>query len=209
MEIEEKLKKALAEIRKAEPRKFNQTVDLIINLQKYSVKKNPINLFVNVPYKTKEKKIAGFFEVRSDLVDTVVPEQFKKYKDKKALKSLVKSYDFFVAQGSLMPKVATTFGRVLGPAGKMPSPQLGILLNLDEKAIVELKKKINHNIKVKLKEASVKVAVGKEDMKDEEILENILAVYSELLKVLPREKENVKNIEIKLTMSKPQRVEVR
>jgi len=30
----------------------------------------------------------------------------------------------------------------LGPAGKMPSPQLGIILNADEKTIEELKKKL-------------------------------------------------------------------
>ena len=40
-----------------------------------------------------------------------------------------------------MPKVATTFGRILGPLGKMPSPQLGIILNTDDKTINELKRK--------------------------------------------------------------------
>ncbi len=117
MGLNEQLKLALVELRKNEPRKFKQTVDLIVNLQKYSIKKNPINLLVNVPHKTKNKKIAGFFEADSDFVDTIIPNSFKKYSDKKALKNLVKKYDFFIAQGSLMPKVATTFGRVLGPAG--------------------------------------------------------------------------------------------
>ena len=209
MGLNEQLKLALVELRKNEPRKFKQTVDLIVNLQKYSIKKNPINLFVNVPHKTKNKKIAGFFEAKSDFVDTIIPNSFKKYSDKKALKNLVKKYDFFIAQGSLMPKVATTFGRVLGPAGKMPSPHLGILLNADEKSISELKEKINNNIKIRVKESSVKVAVGKEDMKDEEIIENIMAIYNELLKVLPRDKENIKNIEIKFTMTKPQKIKIR
>ena len=40
-------------------------------------------------------------------------------------------------------------------------------------------------------------------MEDSKIVENILAVYNSVLKALPREKENIKNIEIKLTMSKP------
>ena len=209
MEINKQLKEALGELRKGKERKFSQTVDLIINLQKYSIKKNPINLFVSVPNKAKEKKIAGFLQSKSDFVDTIVLEDFKKYNDKNKLKNLVKKYDFFIAQGALMPKVATTFGRVLGPAGKMPSPQLGILLNADEKSISELKDKVNSSIKIRVKESSVKLPVGKENMKDEEIIENILAIYNELLKVLPREKENIKNIEVKFTMSKPVKIKIR
>ena len=55
-EFEEELKKALKELRKTKERKFNQTVDLIINLQKFDFKKTPINIFVNVPHKIKDKK---------------------------------------------------------------------------------------------------------------------------------------------------------
>ena len=83
MELKEKLQKALSELRKEKERKFDQTVDLIINLQKYDVKKNPINLFVSVPHKIKNKKIAGFLEVENKNVDTITPEKFKKYSDKK------------------------------------------------------------------------------------------------------------------------------
>jgi ribosomal protein L1 len=108
-----------------------------------------------------------------------------------------------------MPKVATSFGRVLGPAGKMPSPQLGIIVNADDKTINELKNKINNSIKIKAKESSIKLAIGKQSMKDEEIIENILVVYNSVLKALPRQKENIKNLEIKFTMTKPQKIMIR
>ena len=209
MEINEELKKALDELRKNEPRKFNQTVDLIVNLQKFELKKTPINIFVRIPHKAKDKKIAGFFESKSPFLDTITELDFKKYSDKKKLKSLVKKYDFFISQAKLMPKVATTFGRALGPAGKMPSPQLGIVLNADEKSINELKEKINTSLRIRAKEASIKVPVGKENMKDGEIIENILSVYHELIKALPRDKENIKNIEVKFTMTKPVKIKVR
>ncbi len=209
MELEQQLKQALEELRKEKTRKFNQTVDLIVNFQKYSHKKNPINLFVSVPHKTKDKKVAGFFQSKSEFVDTITLDEFKKYADKKKLKSLVKKYDFFIAQGDLMPKVATTFGRVLGPAGKMPSPQLGILLNADEKSVADLKSKINTSVKIRVKESCVKVAVGKQNMKDEEIIENIMSIYHELIKALPRDKENIKNVELKFTMTKPQKIRIR
>src|SRR3989338_4899663 len=190
-ELKDQLKQALTELRAEKQRKFDQTVDLIVNLQKFDVKKNPVNTFVSVPYKIKDKKIAGFLEVKNKNFDTITPDQFKKYADKKELKKIAKNYDFFIAQPSTMPKVATTFGRVLGPLGKMPSPQLGIILNADDKTIEPLKIKINLNVKIKTKECSIKLSIGKQSMKDEEIIENILAVYNALLKILSKQKENI------------------
>ncbi len=209
MELEEEIKKALNELRKEKQRKFDQSVDLIINLQKFDPKKNQINLFVSVPFKIKDKKICAFFETKNKDVETITPEQFKKYSDKKALKKLVKNFDFFIAQASLMPKVATTFGKILGPAGKMPSPQLGILTIINEKEVDELRKKINQSIKIRVKEASVKLAVGKQSMKDEEIIENITTIYNSILKSLPKAKDNIKNLELKFTMTKPYKILVR
>ena len=209
MEFKEKLKKALTELRKEKQRKFDQTLDLIINLQKFDVKKSQLNLIITLPHKIKDKKVAGFLEVKNNNVDTITFEEFKKYTDKKKLKELVNKYDFFLAQGSLMPKVATTFGRVLGPAGKMPSPQLGILMDVNDKAINDLKSKVNNILKIKIKEASIKVPVGKYSMKDEYLLENIELIYNTILKELPRDKENIKNIEIKFTITKPKKLKVK
>jgi len=209
MTLKEDLKKALNELRKEKERKFDQTVDLIINLQKYDIKKNPLNLFISVPHKIKDKKICGFLEIKNKNIETITKDGFKKYSDKKELKKLVKKFDFFIAEASLMPKVATTFGRILGPVGKMPSPQLGILANVNEKAINELKVKINNSIKIRTKEASIKLAIGKQNMKDEEIIENIITVYNAILKALSREKDNIKNIEVKFTMTKPQKINIR
>src|SRR3989338_1883545 len=107
MELKQELLKALDELRKNEERKFNQTVDLIINLQKFDVKKQNINLFLEVPYKIKEKKIAGFLETKNKDVETITSSEFRNYEDKKKLKKLAKQFDFFIAQANLMPKVAT------------------------------------------------------------------------------------------------------
>ncbi len=208
MELKEQLKKALEELRKTNKRKFIQTVDLIINLQKFDARKDSVNIFVSVPHKIKDKKVCAFLEVKNNNVETITKEEFKRYSDKKELKKLVKKFDFFISQASLMPAVATTFGRVLGPAGKMPSPQLGILPNPDEKSIKEIIQKINSSVKIRTKEPSIKIAIGKENMKDEEIIENIITVYNAVLKNLPRNKENIKNIEIKFTMTKPQKIKL-
>lgn len=209
VDIEQQLREALVELRKTEERKFVQTVDFIINLQKFDLKKTPISLLVKIPHKSKDKKVAGFFETKSQYVDTITEAEFKNYSEKNKLKHLARKYDFFIAQAKLMPKVATVFGKVLGPSGKMPSPQLGILLNADEKAIAEVKEKINTSIKIKLKEASIKLSIGKQNMKDSEIIENAMTIYNELLKHLPKERDNVKNLEIKFTMTKPIKIKIK
>lgn len=209
MELNEQIKQALVELRKGKERKFDQSVDLIINLQKFDIKKEQVNLFISVPHKIKEKKICGFLEINSNVVDTVTRSEFKKYSTKKEIKKLANEYDFFIAQASLMPIVATTFGRALGPTGKMPSPQMGIMLNADDKTINELKVRINNSVKIKTKEASIKTTIGKQSMKDEEIIENAVTVYNAVLKALSKGKENIKNIEIKFTMTKPQKIKIK
>ncbi|MBS3066010.1 hypothetical protein J4229_03125 [Candidatus Pacearchaeota archaeon] len=203
------IKQALAELRKLEKRKFEQGIDLLISLKGVDPKKENISTIVNIPNKIKDKKVCGFFTKKNDVVRTITNLDFPKYKDKKALKSLVKEFDFFIAEAKLMPAVATTFGKVLGPAGKMPSPQMGILPTEDEKATRALLDKISNSIKLRVKEASVKTSIGKENMSDEQIIANAVAVYNGLLNVLPVKKDNVKKVMIKLTMSKPIQVEMK
>jgi large subunit ribosomal protein L1 len=202
------LKQALEELRKGKERKFNQTVDLIINLKGIDLKKTNISLVINVPHKFKEKKVCGFLTKKSNLVKTVTKPEFAKYKDPAMLRGLVGEYDFFIAHGSLMPAVATTFGKALGPSGKMPSPQLGILMKEDDDSINAVLEKIGKSIKIRLREASIKVAVGKSDMKDEDIIQNINAIYNAVENALPTKKENVKNVLLKFTMTKPQGVKL-
>ncbi|MBM3247558.1 hypothetical protein FJZ17_03420 [Candidatus Pacearchaeota archaeon] len=202
----EELKKQ--EDEKKEQRSFKQSVDLIINLKDYDIKRTTINTFVLLPHKIKEKKIAGFLEKKSNLVDTITKVEFDDFKDKKKMKQLVKSYDFFIASAKLMPSIAATFGRVLGPASKMPSPQLGVLMAEDENSIKTLIKKIETAVKIRTKEPTVKVSIGKQGDKPEDLAENAAVVFNEVFKNLPRNRENLKSILVKYTMSKPVKVKL-
>ena len=107
-----------------------------------------------------------------------------------------------------MPKVAAQFGRVLGPAGKMPSPQLGIIIDSSDKVINELKVRVNNSVKIRTKEPSIKIPIAKEKMTDAEIIDNIVTAYNFIMKNLPKGKENIKNVEIKFTMTKPQKIKI-
>ena len=209
MSDEEKFLKAIEKIKTSEKKvNFDQTVDLIVNLKEFDVRKNAFNLFVQVPNKVKDKKIAGFFEKKSSLIDTITKGEFVKFKEKKDIKKLIKKYDFFVANAKLMPAVATSFGRILGPAGKMPSPQLGILPAEDEKIMKGIINKINSSVRIMVKEPSIKVGIAKQSLTNEQIMQNAVSVYHKILESLPRGKDNVRNVKIKLTMDKPVLVEI-
>jgi large subunit ribosomal protein L1 len=211
MSTKENFMKAFEELKKIEEEKkeqrgFKQTVDLIINLKDFDIKKTTINTFVLLPHKIKEKKIAGFLEKKSTLVDTITKPEFEDFKDKKKMKQLVKAYDFFIANAKLMPSIATSFGRVLGPASKMPSPQLGVLMTEDENSIKTLIQKIETAVKIRTKEPTVKVSIGKQGDKSENLAENAVVIFNEVFKNLPRNKENLRSILVKYTMSKPVKV---
>ncbi len=203
------LKEALVELRKEKERKFNQTVDLIVNLKGIDFRKSNISVIVNVPHKVKEKRICAFLNAKSDLVQTVTKLEFAKFSDKKLLKNLVKDYDYFIAHAPLMPAVATSFGKVLGPAGKMPSPQLGVMMQDTPEEVKKVLAQIGKSAKIRIKEGNVKIAVGKTEMKDENIIENIKSIYEGLVDALPTKRDNVKNVLVKFTMTKPIEVQIK
>ena len=197
---------ALKQVRSTEKKNFDQSVDLIINLKGIDLKRDSVSTIVTLPHIIKEKKICGFFNQKVSLVNTITPAEFIRYKDKKAMRKLVKGYDFFIAFAGLMPQVAANFGKVLGPAGKMPTPQLGIATSENDSAIKPVLDKISRAVKIRAKEASIKLSVGKESMSDEQLVENITAAYNGIVDVLPTKKDNVRSVMIKLTMGKPVRV---
>jgi len=194
---------ALKELKETTKKKFDQSVDFIINLKNFDIKKENLNFFVTLPYETKKKRICAFLENKNELFDKCITSKEFENWQKKDIKKLVKDYDFFVANAKLMPAIALRFGKILGPAGKMPSPQLGIIQTEDKKTMMELKEKISKTIRIRTKEPSIKVMIGKQSMPEEQLAENALAVYNAVLAALPRKKENISNVIIKFTMSKP------
>jgi len=193
--------KAIQELRKEKKRKFDQSVDLVMNLKHFDVRREALNTFVFIPHGI-DKKFAAFFQKRNDKVETITEEDFTKYKELKDIKKLAKKYDMFLAVAPMMGKVATKFGRIFGPMNKMPSPLAGIVPKEDPDMIEKMLDKMRKAVRVKNKEMSIKVRIGKESMPDEDLVENIDEAIKELIKKLPRGNDNVKDILIKFTMSK-------
>lgn len=205
-----KFAEAVEEVKKQRKRTFNQSVDLIINLKNFDVRKETLNIFVPLPFPPSEKKICAFLEKPSKIFDFCISKpEFDNYQSKKEIKELARKYDFFVSIPQLMQLIAAKFGRILGPQGKMPSPQLGMLLSQDEKSMQELADKIRNTARIKAKEPSIKIMIGKEDTETEKIAQNAEVIYNAVVNALPKKKENIKSVMLKLTMSKPLKINIK
>ncbi len=208
----QQVKTALDELKQFPKKKFSQSYDLVINLKNLVTKQAPIDLFVTVPHsKGKKIKIAAFVDQQlaaqaEQFCDLVIREpDFQKY-DKKKIKELAQSYDYFIAQATLMPKIAAVFGKVLGTRGKMPNPKLGCVV--PPNAYLEsLVKKLNTTVSVQSRKGmNLQCFIGKETQPEAEVIDNIIAVYQSVLKAVPNETQNIKNVSLKLSMSKPVKV---
>ena len=209
-------KEAIELIKKAKEssnkRKFNQRVDLIINLKNLDLKKaeQQVDLFLTLP-KGKGKKTTICALVGPELIEdakkdmdfAIIQDDFDKYKDKKLARRLAQKYDFFVAQANIMPKVAGAFGRVLGVRGKMPNPKSGCVV--PPKANMKtVHSNLQSVVRVSAKTSPmIQVAIGTESMSDEDLAENFLAVYNAVLHALPQERNNLRRMTLKTTMGKP------
>jgi large subunit ribosomal protein L1 len=106
-----------------------------------------------------------------------------------------------------MPKVATSFGKVLGPAGKMPNPKAGCVVPPNAN-LKPLANRLHKTLKITAKTMPmVQIAVGKEDAPDEEVIDNVMTVYDGVLHHVPSGLNNIRKIMMKLTMSKPIKLE--
>jgi large subunit ribosomal protein L1 len=200
--------KALEELHKQEKRKFVQSFDLIVTLKDVDVKVKPVDAFAVLPH-SRGKKIKVCALVGQELAeqaaktcDFVIRENdFVTYKDKKKLKNLARSYDFFVAQVTLMPQVAAVFGRVLGPRGRMPNPKSGCVVP-PSADLGSLKERLQKTVQLKSRNSPmVQCIVGSEDMSTEQVADNVLSVYNQVLKMLPNEEQNIKTVYLKKSMS--------
>lgn len=205
---------AIKELRKEPKKKFNQSIDFQVKLQNIDLKKqeNKVDIFVALP-NTIGRKITvcglvggSLYNDAKSFCDKVISqEEFKNIAGNgKELKKLARAYDYFIAQADIMGSIATTFGRYLGPKGRMPNPKAGAVIP-PKGTVKPVVDKLQKTIRLiaKNNETAVRTPIGKENMTDDEIADNIVMAYTSLVNALPLHEQNIKTVQIKMTMSKP------
>jgi len=189
-------------------RNFTQSAELTLILKDIDIKKGfSINEVVNLPNKiTKNSSVCVFasgdmgMRARKAQVDRVIePEELDRLgTNKKDARKVVKGYDFFLADTTLMPRVGRSLGQFMGPKGKMPSP-------LPYGAPIEnITERFRGSVRARAKnQLNVSAKIGDEKMEDDQLVNNALAVISAIEKKLPQGDKNIHNAIIKFTMSKP------
>src|ERR671925_330817 len=191
-----------------EKRNFTQSAELTLILKDIDVKKGfSINEVVNLPNKvTKTSSICVFTSgdmgtrAKKAKVDRIIePEELDRLgTNKKDARKVVKAYDFFLADTSLMSSVGRSLGQFMGPKGKMPSP---IAYGAPIENIAD---RFRGSVRARTKnQLNISAKIGDEKMEDEQILGNAVAVISAIEKKLPQGDKNIHNAIIKFTMSKP------
>ncbi|UCE95428.1 MAG: 50S ribosomal protein L1 [Candidatus Bathyarchaeota archaeon] len=211
-------KKVLEAVEKVRERtkkkKFNQSVELIINLRDIDMKKPDARIqeTVELPHTSSKKPKACIIatgelalKAKKAGADLVIgnSELESLATDKKRQKQIANSYDIFIAEAPLMPLVGRTLGSILGPRGKMPKP---VPPTADIKTqITKWSKMVNIRLR---SQPVLQCAVGTEDMKNEEVVENVIAVIRRIEGKLKRGLKNVKSIYLKTTMGPPVKIQL-
>ena len=199
---------------KSKPRKFTQSWDLSINLKSLNLKKpeNRFNTQLLLPGgRGKDVKVAVIAdslatEAQKAGANLIIKkaEITSLAKDKKKLKKIANEYEWFFGEVSLMADIGKQLGTVLGPRGKMPKP-------IPPKAKVEpFVKNARNSVRIAVKESPViHIVVGTEKLDYQNVANNVEAVYNLITDRLPKGKNNIRSVFLKLTMGRPVKLEMK
>ena len=178
--------KLLPEVKKNCTSKFNESIDLSLQINNKQ-KKNEINIrtVVNLPGGNgKIVKVAVVCEetkkqeAKDSGADIVGGDDFIE-----KIKSGELNFDRLICTPGMMVKLSK-LGKILGPKGLMPNPKLGSVTDNLKKAITESK---SGQVEIRNdKDGNIGVSIGKKSFNDEKLLKN----YNAIIDTLEKEKDN-------------------
>jgi large subunit ribosomal protein L10Ae len=194
-------------LKERKQRKFKETVELQVGLKDYDTQKDKrFAGTVRLPHIPRPKlKIcligdAKHIEESKGLdIDVIDLEGLKKFnKEKKPIKKWAKNYHILLATDALVKKIPTVLGPVLNKIGMFPQ----VVTHQEP-----LRQKVDDaraSIKFQLKKVTcMAVAVGNEDLTEDQLRQNILMAINFLVSLLKKGWQNLRTIHIKTTMGKP------
>jgi large subunit ribosomal protein L1 len=178
--VSSNLEEAIVFLKETATTKFIESVELHVNLNinpKYADQQ--LRTTVTLPNGVgKQTRIAvltneeNFEEARSAGADRVGNDDLIEQITQGNL-----DFDLLIATPNMMPKLAK-LGRVLGPKGLMPSPKSGTVSSTLEATITEFKKgKFEYKAD---RTGIVHVSFGKTDFANNQLLENLKALYKSI-----------------------------
>ena len=182
----EKIEKILSTIKKNCTTKFDESVDLSLQINNKQ-KKSEINIrtIVNLPGGTGKKvKVAVVCEdtktseAKDAGADVVGGDDFVE-----KIKNGEMNFEKLICTPSMMIKLSK-LGKILGPKGLMPNPKLGSVTNDIKKAVTDAKSgqaEIRND-----KDGNIGVSIGKKSFNDDLLIKN----YTAILETLEKEKNS-------------------
>ena len=191
------IEKLIPEIKKNCTTKFNESIDLNLQINNKQ-KKGEVNLrtVANLPAGTGKKvKVAVVCEENKtkeakDMgADIVGGDEFIE-----KIKGGELNFDKLICSNSMMIKLSK-LGKILGPKGLMPNPKLGTVTQDISKAVQNAK---SGQVQFKNDKAGIiHAGIGKIDFKDEALIENLKVVYETILKNRPETVKGSKSTYVK------------
>jgi large subunit ribosomal protein L1 len=197
---------------KAGEKKFNQTIDLILDIKEIDMKapEGKITEVVELPHASAKPNkicfIAGgelALRARRANADNVIERADLDglAGKKKDLRKIASDYDVFISEASLMATVGRTLGPVLGPRGKMPVP---IPPTADIDALITKHRK---TVVVRMRnQPIIQTTVGTQNQSDEDLVDNIQTILRVLEGKLKRGLKNIDVAFIKTSMGTPVKI---
>lgn len=203
---------AILQFSQEKKRKFLETIELQIALKNYDLTKDKrFSGSMRLPAEPRPRfKICVLAnakhvdEAKANNIDFLSVEDLTKMnKNKKLVKKLAQKYHAFLASADLIKKIPRLLGPGLNKAGKFPTV-LGLSDNMMEK-VEDLRATVKFQMKSK-KALCLALAVANVGQDKEVITQNIVLSVNFLVSLLKKNWQNVKTLNIKSTMGKPQRL---
>merc|ERR1712224_10880 len=194
----------------AKKRKFVETIELQVVLKNYDTQKDKrfagsIKL-PNIPRPRMSCCILGDAKHVEAAKAAGIPcmdvEALKAFnKDKKKVKKLANTYNFFLASQTIMKQIPRLLGPTMHKLGKFPT-----LLEHGED-ITEKIDSIRGTVKFQLKKVlTMGVACGHVEMSQDQLFANTMITINFLVSLLKKNWQNIKTLHIKSTMGPSHRI---